>query len=178
MNRASFIKSSLLGSLGFSIVPKFLLSDYKSKLPYDELIGKGNPSLFGSNYKLRREAHLAFSDLDVIDAGVPRPNSVLNPKHFEDGGCFRKLKLWMDQNSESFGFYLVYTNKIGRKGFNYEPWHYSYRPLSQEYLKTYCQFDLKKIILKENLMGAEHFTEKFVEDYLKHNILDINPALL
>ncbi len=244
MKRKQFIKSSIIGGLGLSILPQYSFSSFQEKLSYNELIGKGKPELFGSGYQLQNNAHLAFlkmaseakkenihiqvvssyrsferqnqiwerkfrsnknrglspsenikkiieystipgtsrhhwgTDLDIIDANVSQPNSVLQPKHFEENGCFRSLKLWMDLHSESFGFYLVYTNEPNRKGFKYEPWHYSYKPLSEKYLKQYQQLDLKQIVTNEKLLGADYFSEDFINDYLNGNILDINPKLL
>lgn len=118
------------------------------------------------------------TDLDIIDANVRQPSSVLQPQHFEENGCYRKLKLWMENHANSFGFFLVYTKEPSRKGFKYEPWHYSYKALSQGYLQTYKTFDLKTIISKEQLMGHANFSDAFINRYLKENILDINPVLL
>ena len=36
----------------------------------------------------------------------------------------------MDKNSEKFGFYIVYDDNDKRPGFEYEPWHYTYKPVS------------------------------------------------
>ena len=54
-----------------------------------------------------------------------------------ENGIFTKLKRWMDVNSERFGFYLTYVNDKNRKGFEYEPWHYSYKPVSVELLNIF-----------------------------------------
>ena len=77
-----------------------------------------------------------------------------------------------------YGFYLVYNNETNREGFKYEPWHYSYKPLSQNYLREYQKLDLNTIIKTEQLMGCEHFSQEFITHYLNKNILDINPVLL
>ena len=122
--------------------------------------------------------HHWATDIDLIDGNVLQPNTVLNPKHFEGLGCFSKFKIWMDTYAKAFGFYLVYTHKTNRKGFKHEPWHYSYKPLSQGYLKAYQKLDLRDIIISEQLMGCEHFSEEFITNYLNQNILDINPELL
>jgi LAS superfamily LD-carboxypeptidase LdcB len=118
------------------------------------------------------------TDIDIIDANATQPSSVLQPRHFEHNGCYRKLKVWMDHNANAFGFYLVYTNTPSRKGFKYEPWHYSYQPLSSRFLSQYKKLNLKALITNENLLGNVHFSDEFISNYLKHNILDINPQLL
>jgi len=78
---------------------------------------------------------------------------------------------------DSFGFYLVYTNDIDRKGFKYEPWHYSYAPLSKPFLKEYLKINLDSLFKDKKILGKEYFTEEFIKNYLKDYILDISPKL-
>ncbi|WP_298760833.1 M15 family metallopeptidase [uncultured Psychroserpens sp.] len=118
------------------------------------------------------------TDLDLIDSNVKQPRRVLNPNHFEGDGVFSKFKNWMDKHANDFGFYLVYTDKKERQGFKYEPWHYSYKPLSKPYLDAYRKLNIKDIITSEQLMGADYFSEEFIANYLNQNILNINPELL
>ncbi len=243
MQRRDFIKKSALMG-GFIIInPSFNL-DWINEFSEEELIGKGKPTLFGDDFKLRDEAFLQFNmmrisakeagfnihvvssyrsythqngiwerkyksyrnqglshqntiekiieystipgtsrhhwgtDLDIIDSTKGVPSNPLSETHFNEGGRMRKFKLWLDENSEKFGFYLVYTNKKGRKGFAYEPWHFSYRPLACKMLKEYKEVDIKKLLQTNKLMGSENFTDDFIEKYTRENILDINPELL
>ncbi len=118
------------------------------------------------------------TDLDLIDASAPRPKSVLQADHFHGKGPFCKFKEWMDKHAESFGFYEVYTNNAQRKGFAYEPWHFSYAPVSKPMLTAYKKLDVKAILTEEKILGHEHFTDDFIAKYRKENILDINPSLL
>jgi len=244
MNRRLFIKTSSLAALGLSIIPQLAFQNSSQSIPYEELIGKGEPELFGQGFSLRKEAYDAFlkltdealksdirikvvssyrsfshqnniwerkykqnsakglspkesikkiieystipgtsrhhwaTDIDLIDANVKQPKNVLNPYHFEGNGCFSKFKNWMDTHANDFGFYLVYTKKEGRQGFKYEPWHYSYKPLSKGYLQQYQTLNLNDIMTSEALMGGEHFSEEFLANYRNENILDINPELL
>ena len=213
-------------------------------IPEEELLGQGDPELFGDGFALRKEAYDAFlkmkaaaaqsgidiqvvssyrnyahqnriwerkykrftdqglspqeaiekiiaystipgtsrhhwgTDLDIIDGSQPTSGDVLVPSKFHEDGPFCKLKEWMDSHSEDFGFYLVYTEDEDRKGFKYEPWHYSYAPLSKTYLKDYRKLDIKKRLEEEKLMGSEHFNEDFINSYISENILDINPKLI
>lgn len=118
------------------------------------------------------------ADLDIID-GNPKVNGdVLVPSKFHGTGPFCAMKEWMDENAVTFDFYLVYTDEADRKGFNYEPWHYSYAPLSIKYLTEYRKLDIKSLLEKEQLMGSEHFETTFMSQYISENILDINPELL
>ncbi|MFK7783215.1 M15 family metallopeptidase [Psychroserpens sp.] len=244
MKRRDFIKSSFASGFILTVLPQLAFQASTNEISYQELIGKGNPKLYGDGFQLREEAYDAFmkmktealksdirihivssyrgfnhqnriwerkynrniskglspqesikkiieystipgtsrhhwaTDIDIIDTNVTQPSSVLQPKHFETEGCFRKLKLWMDQNANTFGFYLVYTSSPSRKGFKYEPWHYSYKPLSSHYLSQYRKLRIKDIIANENLLGNSYFSEEFITNYLNHNILDINPELL
>lgn len=244
MKRRTFIKSTAILGVAMTVQPALAHSVFEDDLPYKELIGKGNPKLFGHGYKLRLEAYNAFiklseaalksdirieivssyrsydhqnriwmrkyhqniknglsptesirkiieystipgtsrhhwgTDIDIIDANAKRPNNVLNPRHFKNDACFGKLKNWMDLHANDHGFYLVYTNRENRKGFKYEPWHYSYKPLSKSYLDAYMNYDLKSIINSEQLLGGDSFSDEYIENYLNQNILDINPELL
>jgi LAS superfamily LD-carboxypeptidase LdcB len=117
------------------------------------------------------------TDLDIV-LDIPNPpNDVLLARHFHQNGPFCKLKEWLDQHAESFGFEIVYTDNANRKGFKYEPWHFTYTPLSKPMLSEYRQLDIKTMLQQEKLMGSEYFTEAFINKYIEENILDINPTL-
>ncbi|MBW2936629.1 M15 family metallopeptidase [Aureisphaera sp. CAU 1614] len=118
------------------------------------------------------------TDLDLIDGNAPRPESVLVASNFHGTGPFCKMKEWMDEHAESFGFYEVYTNDANRKGFKYEPWHFSYAPVSKPMLQAYKKLDIKEILSEEKVKGSTHFSESFIQKYRTENILDINPKLL
>ena len=118
------------------------------------------------------------TDLDLIDDNSPRPKSVLVASNFHGDGPFCKMKEWMNQHAASFGFYEVYTDNPNRKGFNYEPWHFSYAPVAIPMLQDYKKLDLKQILNEEQVKGSVHFTDDFIQRYRTENILDINPKLL
>ena len=117
------------------------------------------------------------TEIDVIDEDFKNEKNLLISNKYEEGGIFEKLKKWMDNNSQKFGFYLTYDNNINRKGFEYEPWHYSYLPESKRYLKSFLKIDIVEIISKVDIEGKELFNEKFISDYINNNILEINPNL-
>lgn len=117
------------------------------------------------------------TDIDVIDGSVAIPKSVLTHANYEGNGVYAKLKKWMDKNSEKYGFYLVYTDDPNRKGFKYEPWHYSYKPLADELLKEFSSISLVDLFKNVELNGIDHISEAFLEQYTQENILDINPIL-
>ena len=118
------------------------------------------------------------TEIDVIDAYPKSSGDVLVTEKFEGEGPFAPLKKWLDENSEKFGFYLTYTNDYFRKGFKYEPWHYSYAPLSIPMLEQFRKKNILELIQIEDFEGIEHFTTNFVKGYIHDNILDINKDLL
>jgi len=118
------------------------------------------------------------TDLDLIDGHPKVTGDVLVPSKFHGDGPFCDMKVWMDANAARFDFHLVYTDAPQRKGFKYEPWHYSYAPLSVPYLKEYQKLDIKKVLEEENLRGSAHFEQSFISRYIAENVLDINPFLL
>jgi len=119
------------------------------------------------------------TDLDIIDANVPRPANVLLPENFHGNGPYCNLKTWLNENAEKFGFYEAYTDNGNRKGFKYEPWHFSYAPVSIPMLKEYKEkIDVKQMLSEEKILGNEYFSENFILKYVEENILDINPKLL
>ena len=118
------------------------------------------------------------TEVDIIDGYPKVSGDVLLAEKFESGGPFEGLKKWLDENSERFGFYLVYTDNPRRRGFKYEPWHYSYAPLSIPMLDAYRKLNILKLMQKEKFLGSEHFTTGFIRTYVQDNILDINPVLL
>lgn len=118
------------------------------------------------------------TDVDLIDASKPAEGDVLVAEKFGPGGPFEDFKVWMDANSETYGFYLVYTDNPKRRGFKYEPWHYSYAPLSIPMLAEMRMINMIRIMEQEDFYGSEYLTRGFLRSYIANHILDINPALL
>ena len=87
------------------------------------------------------------------------------------------MQIWLEENASKFGFYIVYTNETSRKGFKYEPWHYSYKSLSKPMLKQYLKIDIQKLLKSEKLIGSEYFTDEFIDKYIIQNICGINFTL-
>jgi LAS superfamily LD-carboxypeptidase LdcB len=118
------------------------------------------------------------TDLDIIDAAANYSGDVLVPSKFHGEGPFCKMKAWMEKNASRFGFELVYTSNSNRSGFKYEPWHYSYVPLSrkryQQYLST---IDLKEFLRSQEILGMDAVENDRIERYLNEHIMEINPIL-
>lgn len=237
-----FIKLTGIIVLTIASLPQFVFS--QTKISTKQLIGKGNPELFGEDCKLREEAYNAFkkmqtkalksnikigvvssyrsfthqkriwerkfknnktnglsiienikkiieystipgtsrhhwgTDIDIYQTNVKQPRSLLLEKNFHNNGAFCKLKEWMDIYAKDYGFYLVYTDLPNRKGFKYEPWHYTYKPLSSKYLEAFKKLDIVKILKTNQLLGSQNFNQDFIKKYTLENILDINLEIL
>ncbi len=117
------------------------------------------------------------TDIDIIDGNKAEPKDVLIATNFTKNAVYEKLKNWMDENANRYGFYLVYTNESSRKGFNYEPWHYSYKPISKPMLKAYLKIDIQKLLKSEKLVGSNFFTEEFISKYIREHVKGINQEL-
>lgn len=63
----------------------------------------------------------------------------LNNSYFETGEGL-KIYTWLKAHAHKYGFCQPYTSKEGgRTGYEEERWHWSYTPLSNEFLKAYKQ---------------------------------------
>lgn len=118
------------------------------------------------------------TDIDIIDASKKTEGDVLVTSKFEEGGPFADLRVWMEEHAREYGFYLVYTNESKRRGFKYEPWHYSYAPLSVPMLEIFRKKNILQLLVEEDFIGSEFLTTGFIKTYIRDNILDINRVLL
>lgn len=117
------------------------------------------------------------TDVDLIDGSKTKEGDVLVTEKFHGNGPYVRMKSWMDQNANRFGFFLPYTNDSLRPGFYYEPWHYSYAPLSIPLLQSYLKMDLNKVLITDGLEGRASLTPVFVKEYFEKNILGIDGRL-
>ena len=117
------------------------------------------------------------TDIDLIDGSKEVAGDVLLEEHFHHG-AYEKLRLWLQKNAVRYGFGIVYTKDSLRKGFLYEPWHYSYMPLAKQFLNTYQAEELIFTIAQDStLLGKEFITPEFMQTYYRENVLGINPEL-
>ena len=117
------------------------------------------------------------TDIDIIDGKKPKEGDLLLEEKFHENGPYVRLREWMEKNANRFGFYLPYTDSPKREGFNYEPWHYSFAPLSIPMLEEYLKLDLINLLTPNDLSGKSCIDEKFLESYINENVLGINPKL-
>lgn len=118
------------------------------------------------------------TEVDIIDASPLENGDVLIPEKFHGQGPYNMLREWMEENAQNYGFLLPYTQDEKRTGFKYEPWHYSYAPLSQPMLKDYLELDHAQWILSEDLKGSRLLGAAFLEDYIKSHVMGVAASLL
>ncbi len=118
------------------------------------------------------------TDMDICDGYRNVQGDILVPENYEGDGPFTDLKNWMDEHAGTYDFHLVYTDDPRRKGFKYEPWHYSYAPLSVPMLTEFRKKNIMALLGKEDVDGFSYFTTGFVRSYIQDNLLDINSVLL
>ena len=117
------------------------------------------------------------TEIDIIDKNFENEKDLLISKKYEEGGIFNSLKKWMDENSKRFGFYIVYDDDSNRPGFEYEPWHYTYKPISDLYQREFLKLNLKSIISKTKVEGKEFINDEFIKKYIDENIMGISSHL-
>lgn len=117
------------------------------------------------------------TDVDIIDANQPSSGDVLLTEKFHRKGPYAPLRKWMDKHAATYGFIRPYTQDPKRKGFYYEPWHYSYAPLSVPMLKAYLKLNINSLLDSKSLEGNDYITPEFLSLYIDENILGIDPRL-
>jgi LAS superfamily LD-carboxypeptidase LdcB len=94
-------------------------------------------------------------------------------EYFKSGNGLKEY-LWLDKNAIKFGFCQPYKYKdIGKRtGYEDEPWHWSYSPLSKEYLQLY-----KTHISYEDINGFEGCNIAKEIDIINNYVLGIDTLL-
>lgn len=60
----------------------------------------------------------------------------------------QKTLEWLKENAHKYGFFMPYDDNSKRPGYKYEPWHWSYYPISDFYTEYY-----RKMITYEDIQG-------------------------
>ena len=117
------------------------------------------------------------TEIDIVDANIPPEGDVLLSEKFHNGGPYEPLRLWLEAHAADFGFVCAYPNRPNRSGFYYEPWHYSYAPLSVPRYRLFIQLDLKTTLYDSLLEGHKDMTKEFLVSYRQTHIMGIHPDL-
>lgn len=118
------------------------------------------------------------TEVDIIDAIPPAEGDVLLPQKFHDKGPYTALREWLEIHANKFGFFLPYTQNKDRSGFKYEPWHYSFAPISIPFLKSYLKIDLNASIIDSDIGGKALLDQDFLRKYTQSHVMGIDKSLL
>jgi len=119
------------------------------------------------------------TEVDFIDMAVqPQPLDRLDVKNYKAGGVYEHLQYWLLDNVEKYGFFLTYTDDPNRKGFKYEPWHYSFAEEANPIFKEFININWKEHVQDISISGSHLFTPEFLDKYYRENILGIPASLL
>ncbi len=118
------------------------------------------------------------TDIDIVQQLTKMPRNLLVENNYSSEGSFCPMKQWMDQNAYKYGFYLVYTENKNRTGFKYEPWHYSYAPISKKILQKFIIENNKGNILPIIKQAGINIEIPFYSNYIQTHVKGINPLLL
>jgi len=111
------------------------------------------------------------TEIDIVDmASIPKDYHIqLLPHEFEGSGPFRNLKIWMDENIQRFGFFQPY--KRVHNGVSSEPWHISFRSISEKALEDLTLSIIEKTTSASSILGKveiiqelPNIFEKFVRN--------------
>ena len=100
------------------------------------------------------------SDLDIYDQTLlPENKSLqLTTSEYDQGGYFFELTQWLSESMSEFDFYLPYKEYLG--GVAREPWHISYRPISEKALIDLDETLIFDLISKNNIIGKSLICEQ------------------
>lgn len=118
------------------------------------------------------------TDFDITDGLGYFQHEPLTHAQYTLGGEYQYLNYWLEQNAHKYQIYQVYTRDKDRKGFRYEPWHYSYRPLAKATLDEVLLSDFGRMQGINQIKGHQVFDHRFWEEYKEHYLLGINTLLL
>lgn len=117
------------------------------------------------------------TEIDIVDGSIPPVGDVLETRKFHNGGPYEPLRLWLEKNASTYGFICAYPDLPSRSGFYYEPWHYSFAPLSVPLYRSYLQLSLKEKLKDSLLEGYQDLNKTFLENYRATHIMGIHPQL-
>jgi LAS superfamily LD-carboxypeptidase LdcB len=98
----------------------------------------------------------------------------LNNRYFESGTGKREYE-WLVDNASKFGFCQPYTPKdAGREsGYEEEKWHWSYTPVSADYLNYYA-----RLVTYEDIIGFNGWETARMLNVIENYVLTVNEDCL
>lgn len=105
------------------------------------------------------------TELDLYDAAAVNETyqPQLQPGEYSENGPFYFMSQWLQSHAADFGFYLPYQHYQG--GVAAEPWHLSYRPLSQQYAAELTLSALQYCLEQHPVAGQRDVLQYLPEIY-------------
>lgn len=105
------------------------------------------------------------TDFDIYDRTRMEPGYQVQliPSEYQDGGPFARANLWLSENMEQFDFFRPYASDRG--GIAPEPWHLSYRPLSEDFLEQFSFASFEQHIEQSDFLLMDEVKENLAEIY-------------
>ncbi|MCK5819229.1 MAG: M15 family metallopeptidase [Psychromonas sp.] len=145
-----------------------ILDKYEQRLDINKLkeIEKISAILYWSALPGASRHHWG-SDLDIFDETLLPQNQSLQliTSEYDHGGYFSELTQWLHENITHFDFYLPYKADLG--GVAREPWHISYRPISENALLDLDEALIFELISNNNVLGKSLICETLPMIYKK-----------
>jgi len=123
--------------------------------------------------------HHYGTDVDIVGmAKAPGEDPLLAENYVEPSGVYHKIFLWLLKYSFRYGFQIAYSKDPSRGGFQYEPWHFSYAPLSKPFLASYLKQNWQSHIRASELSDGVVLQSQFLRQYELQFLLGVHLSLL
>lgn len=105
------------------------------------------------------------TELDLYDVAAVDKNyqPQLQPGEYSESGVFYFMSQWLQSHAADFGFYLPYQRYQG--GVAAEPWHLSFRPLSQQFATELTLPALQQCLEQHPVAGQQEVLQYLPEIY-------------
>ena len=112
------------------------------------------------------------TDLDIYDAAAVSKDykPQLAPSEYDALGPFYRLRLWLEQHSENYGFFLPYRQYQG--GVAAEPWHLSFRAIASQYLHEF-NVDTVRHAIEMNPIAGQSLVLKHLDSLFEQYVCTI-----
>ena len=159
---------------GIDMQPFSTFRDFKTQLRIWNHKFAGKKPLYDEYGKVRDRSAMSEEQIiwHILDWSAMPPDyqPKLLPVEVGEGGIFRPLHQWLDENLHRFGFFRPYQQQQG--GMFPEPWHLSYAPLSARAIEQMSVELLVETLRDVEISGKENVLALLPEIYQNH-ILNI-----
>ncbi|GGB58536.1 M15 family metallopeptidase [Shewanella inventionis] len=114
------------------------------------------------------------TDIDVFDANQISKTALqlISSEYQANGPCFA-LYQWLVKHAEEFGFYFPYQAQ--KSGVSPEPWHLSFFPVAQDYLRQFKADELAKVLSHAEISLQSQLVERLTE-LVDHYVFYVAPS--